>query len=60
MVLEFWVDAAHIETTDPLRQGSDAAPLVSGRYGLQATFGPNAPAGAQIDVEFDDFQVSPT
>jgi hypothetical protein len=59
VALEFWVDDARIAATDSTEDGSDATPLASGRYGLQATFGPQAPAGAKIDVEFDDFEVGP-
>jgi len=58
--LDFWVDGALVASaTDPNEEADGANPLLNGRYGLVAIFGPKAPSKAQIDVEFDDFAVSP-
>jgi hypothetical protein len=52
------VDGTKILTaTDPSSEDT-ATPLLSGRYGLQATFGPSGNAGETIEVEFDNFEIS--
>ena len=57
--LDFWVDGTKILTaTDPSDQGVGNA-LLDGRYGLQTTFGPTGSAGETLEVEFDNFEVSP-
>ena len=59
--LEFWVDGDQVATAaDPQEEGTGVTPLTNGHYGLQAIFGPKAPAGTTIDVEFDNFEVSPS
>jgi hypothetical protein len=58
--LEFLVDSKPVAAvTDPKEEESGATAFLNGRYGLLAIFGPNAPFGKPIDVEFDDFEVSP-
>jgi hypothetical protein len=53
------VDSHEVATAKDPQEGSGATPLINGRYGLQAMFGPKAPSGTTIDVEFDNFEVSP-
>ena len=58
--LDFWVDTARVATATDPQAGDGATPLTNGRYGLQTIFGPTASSGATIDVEFDNFEVSPS
>jgi TIR domain len=58
--LEFWVNGTKILTaTDPSPDEVEA-PLLSGRYGVQATFGEAGvgATGETIEVEFDNFEVT--
>jgi hypothetical protein len=61
VTLEFWANSARVATaTDPEEGDSGATPLISGHYGLQVIFGPNASTHTTVDVEFDNFEVSPS
>ena len=56
--LEFWVNRKKILTATDPSPGGVGNPLLSGRYGLQATFGGTGNSGQTIQVEFDNFEVS--
>ena len=59
VALEFWANSARVATaTDPEEVDGGATPLISGHYGLQVIFGPNASPDTTVDVEFDNFEVS--
>lgn len=61
VALEFWANSARVATaTDPEEGDSGATPFVSGHYGLLVIFGPNASPDTTVDVEFDNFEVSPS
>jgi hypothetical protein len=56
--LEFRVNETTIMTATDPSPGDVGTPLLSGRYGLQATFGGTGNSGQTIEVEFDNFEVS--